>query len=894
VLGLNDEGLTGVGRFLRRLLSFGHDIYAAAVIDALPSVFDTLFRQFLNQAIASFSEQQRGHSCTNFKYDVYSAGQPHFFNFTGDSWLAKTLSTVNNYFRNVTAVNQEIKAIGPFQGQGGAKVERWLDPLGEFGFDLKSWALRGLDSLTKLAILNAKAPYSQSSVLSLNDLQVELAAYLEIPSGSTEGIVEQKDNISMHLRMKDVQVSLDTLIIADVGKVYNLTFLQMLRPSCLFGTINDAALDYLQANLSSFNLSLGCHSCDSPGLASMAERAREPETVRQSTDWLNQKLAMFSSHIDSNHSKQEIHKFFERQWYHCQGLNPPQSLAIQGDKTNVILADQWKEELTVLGCGVLMVICGALFCLFRCRTWLRKRHAQTQFPLSHKLETDSGDLVALWRHPTLPFYLRLVVPLMLAAAVTIMVFGHLNLAASAYVTLNLMDSKRYMHLQDFSVLSSVGKLWNAGSYALALLVGGCSVVWPYVKLLVMGLCWFLPRTYLSVGLRSQMLTVLDAVGKWSLIDVYVLVTILVTFTCSIGSGGRLLGPDFLGVSVEVQALAGMYVFLGAVVFSIFLGNVIVSCDRKVLQGIENPQNAAQENGRLEDVQALGSHRWYLSAQCLSCTKLGFRSAQIVLTLAMVLHLLGSFLPAVTFHTQGLTGTLMDLRSPGSSIRTYSFLSAALAIPTVVGAETFSALAGAGVICFCYIFFGLVMPLLRLILLFVLWSMRLTLRRQKQFYLAAEVSCAWSVLEVYLVAIGVSLVEYTGLSKSLVSSYSFLRSGPLQSVLDKLEIFSMLNIPTVYEVFPGHRIGAFVLIISCILSLVSSRVLMSVFKAAIEDRERIDLELPLVPRHDLDERESGIVFRILLRLRFISSDSHALRTPLLSGTERKKTSRICTI
>jgi hypothetical protein len=72
-------------------------------------------------------------------------------------------------------------------------------------------------------------------------------------------------------------------------------------------------------------------------------------------------------------------------------------------------------------------------------------------------------------------------------------------------------------------------MWQAEVYPLAILIAVFSGGWPYLKLLLMLVCWFMPLNKLKLKYREKLLVFLDAMGKWSLIDAYVLVLMVVAF-----------------------------------------------------------------------------------------------------------------------------------------------------------------------------------------------------------------------------------------------------------------------------------------------------------------------------------------------------------------------------
>merc|ERR1719198_2188019 len=70
-------------------------------------------------------------------------------------------------------------------------------------------------------------------------------------------------------------------------------------------------------------------------------------------------------------------------------------------------------------------------------------------------------------------------------------------------------------------------MWQAGVYPLSILIAFLSGLWPHIKIIMMMICWALPFPKYDRGLC---LLWLDALGKWSLIDMYVLVLCMAAFS----------------------------------------------------------------------------------------------------------------------------------------------------------------------------------------------------------------------------------------------------------------------------------------------------------------------------------------------------------------------------
>ena len=77
------------------------------------------------------------------------------------------------------------------------------------------------------------------------------------------------------------------------------------------------------------------------------------------------------------------------------------------------------------------------------------------------------------------------------------------------------------NILNVSVISSVGKLWDAESYPLAIFIAITSIGWPYIKLALATYSWMMP--YHNPKRREKIIEIIDALGKWSFVDIMVIV-----------------------------------------------------------------------------------------------------------------------------------------------------------------------------------------------------------------------------------------------------------------------------------------------------------------------------------------------------------------------------------
>lgn len=125
-------------------------------------------------------------------------------------------------------------------------------------------------------------------------------------------------------------------------------------------------------------------------------------------------------------------------------------------------------------------------------------------------------------------YMRYGFPFFLACTITLLISPKLGTGVSAdYILLRDGEVQEQRQLLVASIISTVHKLRVNKSYPLAILIAATSIAWPYMKLLIALCAWFIP--YQKPQLQEFLNGIIEAVGKWSFVDIIVLVDIMVAF-----------------------------------------------------------------------------------------------------------------------------------------------------------------------------------------------------------------------------------------------------------------------------------------------------------------------------------------------------------------------------
>jgi paraquat-inducible protein A len=135
-------------------------------------------------------------------------------------------------------------------------------------------------------------------------------------------------------------------------------------------------------------------------------------------------------------------------------------------------------------------------------------------------------------------------------AATLAVLSELVLAIAVF--LPFMSVVKLGDAETYSLVGGIGQLWRQGEAALALIIGGFSLVFPLLKnlFLVAATTSLLP---LTTAHRRTLHDLAAKTGKYSMLDVFVIAVIVVVVK--------------LGDSTEVAVRSGTFLFCLAIALS---------------------------------------------------------------------------------------------------------------------------------------------------------------------------------------------------------------------------------------------------------------------------------------------------------------------------------------
>lgn len=282
-----------------------------------------------------------------------------------------------------------------------------------------------------------------------------------------------------------------------------------------------------------------------------------------------------------------------------------------------------------------------------------------------------------------------------------------------------------------------------------------------------------------------MLEFLDAFGKWSLVDTYVLVLFVVAFSinmeCSTAPSAlfsqvcEAAGVGDALFKLYVLPTIGFHTFLIATLMSLVNGLAMSSCHRYV--------HRIGEFGPAEDyeqIDGFGNKR-RLCSVLKDNSKFSAVGVTLGLVISMVLAVLGVFLHTFEFVFDGVAGLALG----DAKYRAYSLFGLGEELPAAsIDPNTF----GIHWIQFFFIVFSGVTVLIFLGLLLVLWNVPLTVKGQRTFLVLAQIMNAWSGLDVFVVSILACVLEISQFANFIIGDTG----------LDALNQY----LPTIFAFFPN--------------------------------------------------------------------------------------------
>ena len=427
---------------------------------------------------------------------------------------------------------------------------------------------------------------------------------------------------------------------------------------------------------------------------------------------------------------------------------------------------------------------------------------------------------SLFLHPHIHVFWRIFIPLAIFCTIALFVSSNSSTGASVFVVFGLGRRIQIPSLFDFGLINSIREMWKAGVYPLSIIVALFSGIWPYTKLVLMLISFILPTSLFKKKWRSSILLILDATGKWSILDSYIMIMMLVAFHFHIPF--PVVPPSEAEkeatVDVFVYAAYGFFTLILGTNISLFLSHIITHLHRSL---DEHPDQNKGERAESYSALISFSENKYFG-------KKFFRILITVLLFAtLILVIIGSNITSFSFNFHGLAGYALELFEI-SPQRKYSVIDLGLSVPESYEKPNDGVIRFTQVIYFLTVF---VMPIAMLLHIIFLWLVPLPRKTQKIVYSITEILNAWSCLDVFILAIIAAILQIGQFAEFIVGD----KCDTINPFIEKYFNNTLDGYNTCFKVKAYLKSGCWLLFTAAITFFICSYFVMKVCRNSLNER-----------------------------------------------------------
>jgi len=784
---------------------------------------------------------------------------------------------------------------------------------GTVTFNSKNPVISNIDTIHNLMLLEPSSPYELNNSIAIGTKEKPLTGSLNFFIGTKGGEISMHNNFTLTAGIFELDLFAKLFAKVDAGKMNHLELQELPSMDCWVSTLKEFSLPNVSMSIGSVFLNLKCHKCTSPGLIELETSMKTVKAQNELTYAIN-KLFNFSTKIlQSDNTSKVINQYIKGAGKRCYDwvhntTTADELLNTNGAFNEVFTNDQGVEmDWMIIGTFLFFVsiLAGICFCYQRKNKDKKKLvNDRQKTSTNDKDDLTSSPLIsnstALCNSPIIPLAARILIPVLLFCNAVFFFSGHIGLGAQVQISLIIAGEQVIIpDFFTFSLAKSTYDMWVAGARALAIVICVFSGLWPYTKIFISYFLWFAsPKTYTPAA-RGSALMRLDSLGKWSMIDIFVLVLSMIGFHLNIVSPALALLPEnFYVVEVKVIPMWGLYSNIIAQVLSQIISHVIIYYHRNDVTAsslIEPPKSksmtlssALTECGNSLDVlkikkamkkprftvrtrrrastwinatenivgprkvlishkEALRKHIYdvdrHLEPMRIQITQCGQWLIILLIFIGIFCLFWGASQASFSMETSGLAGLAIDLGKKGGSETHFSIYDVFIEIWNQAEINDFSSIVGIRGIALLFFICGMIIPFLELLGIFVLWVVPLSLKHQKKLYILNEALSAWQYLEVYLIAVAVGTLQISQIAGFMIGDACDGFTSTFQT-LSEIEVIET-KYDHCFSLDSKIEKGSFILLACAFVLNFLVQLVNRAATAAMEDRENRIRGLPII-------------------------------------------------
>ena len=700
-------------------------------------------------------------------------------------------------------------------------------------FDVKNIHINNLDTVG----YNTYLLQPKNSHTVTNDLRIGEAKPLEISTNiafSIEGddIVLVND-ILVNLELNDLRAFFSFLLMMDTNSILQFPLNDIPNAYCWLSTIKEpsigptfSVLD-LQLKGRKINLSVECNNCSSSGIIDLQEILDSGKFSENLTNIFNQADGLLVDFLSGSLAQTLLDQLVLDSKTKCNRKIGGNQL-VENSLPDLRYTNESMESIIILSAILLS-------CLI---VWLASTY--TDFKLDNnwfdglsnnerlliaadkekRLEFDRFCIEqsdALLHSNIIPLSIRILIPFMLFLNIGFFISGHLSVGATVNVDVNFAG--QLITISDFfqfSMAQSTLDMWEAGAKELAVIIVFFSGIWPYTKQLLTLALWCSPPRLISPSRRGSILVWLDALAKWSMIDVFMLIISLAAFRLSFQNPEISFIPDsFYSVELMVIPLWGLYSNMIAQLLSQVTSHVVIYYHRKVVTCVtEFTSNSMSDVDPAP--RSVHQDRFLLNKGIYILRPRISIVIKVISILIFILIVGGCIVPSFQFEILGLLGIAVEIGDgPSSSTIKHSlFTIIELIFDQASYSDNASDYIGLGTLNIIFFVTVLMMPLMQIIVLMRMYFVSHSLQSMKELLHAFELVKAWQYCDVYLITVLFTVLQLGEISTFMVNDYCDM----LQNMFNFATHYGFLAAEDAqcFYVDPTIRSGFYILLVAVLL------------------------------------------------------------------------------
>ena len=449
---------------------------------------------------------------------------------------------------------------------------------------------------------------------------------------------------------------------------------------------------------------------------------------------------------------------------------------------------------------------------------------------------------SLFLNPKIPLFFRIFLPLAILLTIALFVSTHSAKGALVFLIFKIGRRIQVTDYLDFSLIKNIHDLWVGGSKGMALLAAIFSLIWPYIVLILMLICFIFPLSILSVKKREKILTIIEWTAKFTIFDFFLVIMLLLDFhfLIPIPVVPQSLTKEKTIVDIVVEEKFGYISLIIGTFILLLLSHIIIHLHRS-LDSHPDENKGEQAEGCKSIISLTKINMKYLSDKLFKII------ISIIFVLALGLFIAGSIPFAFSYYYEGLAGYLLDVfqipinRELGVMIiefvlsEAYEYENDALCTQIVYFATVY------------------IIPLACLFFAGLLWFVPMPRKAQKVLYSIAEILNAWSCADVFIIALASTLLGIENFTEFVVND----KFGKYQPLVKKYFSKILEGNDTLFKVKPSFKFGFWLFLVGEILFLITSFTILKVSRNVLNERLPENVKEYLKIKNDEINRVSNI-------------------------------------